>query len=40
MKPIDAIAVGMYTHGHPEQIRENAVTVANLMACQERRKKR
>ena len=31
IKPIDALAVGMYTNGHPKQIRENATTVANLI---------
>ena len=31
IKPIDAMAVGMYTRGHPDQIRENAETVASLI---------
>ena len=31
IKPIDAMAVGMYTNGHPTQIRDNAMTVARLM---------
>ena len=33
IKPIDAIAVGMYTKDHPNQIRENAKTVTKLMDC-------
>jgi hypothetical protein len=31
LKPIDAMAVGMYTKTHPNQIRENVETVVGLM---------
>lgn len=30
IKPIDAMAIGMYTQYHPDQIRKNAETVAKL----------
>lgn len=31
IKPTDAMAVGMYTQYHPDQIRQNAMTVAELI---------
>lgn len=31
IKPTDAMAVGMYTQYHPDQIRQNAMTVAKLI---------
>ena len=31
IKPTDAMAVGMYTQYHPDQIRQNALTVAKLI---------
>ena len=31
IKPNDAMAVGMYTQYHPDQIRQNALTVAKLI---------
>ena len=31
IKPIDAMAVGMYTQFHPDQIRQNALTVGGIL---------
>jgi len=31
IKPVDAMAVGMYTQFHPDQIRQNTTTVAKLI---------
>lgn len=38
IKPTDAMAIGMYTRWHPNQIRENAKVVADLIGSQRKRR--